>query len=199
MADPRLQRSRDRVLAAAIDVLREVGSAGLTVEAVAARSGVAKSTIYRQFESSEDIHSAAIESVGRPPQIADTGDVLADIEHWMQQFVIALRVGDFATLLPSAIESGERSAKMASLNSAMVASRRALLIARLRLGVRHGQLQPTIDVDLISTQLVAPLFYRRFVSRQPTSRAFVIKLAKAVLSAELRCDGVSSEGDVPLR
>ncbi|MBN2623081.1 MAG: helix-turn-helix transcriptional regulator, partial [Acidimicrobiales bacterium] len=49
--DPRIERSREQILAAAIDLLREVGYGGLTIEAVAARSGVAKSTIYRHWSS----------------------------------------------------------------------------------------------------------------------------------------------------
>ncbi|MFM2076185.1 MAG: hypothetical protein RJA49_75, partial [Actinomycetota bacterium] len=47
--DPRCTRSQQRVLVAAVALLREDGLAGLTFEAVAARSGVAKTTIYRHF------------------------------------------------------------------------------------------------------------------------------------------------------
>ena len=63
--DPRRAKSRARVLASAVELLREEGLSGLTIEAVAARSGVAKTTIYRQFADRDELHLSAVHSVGR--------------------------------------------------------------------------------------------------------------------------------------
>lgn len=49
--DPRLVRSRVRLLDAATDLLVEGGAGAVTVDAVSERSGVAKSTMYRHFPS----------------------------------------------------------------------------------------------------------------------------------------------------
>ncbi len=53
--DPRVQRSRDRVLVAATELLINDGPRACTVDAVAERSGVAKSTIYRHWSSRAEL------------------------------------------------------------------------------------------------------------------------------------------------
>lgn len=53
--DPRIEGSRHHALTAAVERLREVGSSRLTIEAVAARSGVAKSTIYRHWAGTAEL------------------------------------------------------------------------------------------------------------------------------------------------
>ena len=59
--DPRIARSRAAVVRAATDLLVESGPSAVTVDAIVARSGVAKSTIYRHWESRDDILHAVIE------------------------------------------------------------------------------------------------------------------------------------------
>ena len=67
------------VLAAAVELLRDEGAAGLTIEAVAERSGVAKTTIYRQFADREEMHLAAVQSVASQVVVPHSGDLLADV------------------------------------------------------------------------------------------------------------------------
>ena len=74
--DPRVTKSRVRVLAAAVEILHAEGLAGLTIEAVAARSGVAKTTIYRQFTDREELHFAALQSVACSPELPDRKSVV---------------------------------------------------------------------------------------------------------------------------
>lgn len=190
--DPRRLRSRQRVIGAAVELLREGGSSGLTVEAVTARSGVAKSTIYRQFPSRDEIHIAALECCAGPPAMESDGAVLGDVEAWMQRLAVALRETDFADLMPTAIDAAERRPEMARLLAALGVQRRSVLVARLRAAVQRGELCTTTEPDLVVSALVGPLFYRRFISRQPTSRAFVSRLARAVLNPLLASPCASS-------
>ena len=53
VVDRRIQRSRERVLEAAQELLAQSGVGGFTVDEVARRSGVAKTTIYRHWPSRE--------------------------------------------------------------------------------------------------------------------------------------------------
>lgn len=183
--DPRLDRSRQRVLQAAIDLLCEHGAAGLTIEAVAARSGVAKTTIYRQFAGRDELHVAAVESLGSPPPLPGEGDLLADVTAWVSQLHAALYGGPFGALFPTIIDGAERSPHLAELAHALVAPRRGVLITRLEAAVDRGELVGPLDADLLSSQLVGPLFYRRFISRQPTSPEFVADLVAATLRPHL--------------
>ena len=60
---PRSERARQAILRSAFDLLQEVGPTRLTVEAVAARAGVGKPTIYRYWANAQDLAMAAM-SVG---------------------------------------------------------------------------------------------------------------------------------------
>jgi AcrR family transcriptional regulator len=53
--DPRAERAHAAVIQAAVDIFLEQGVAALTVEAVAARSGVAKTTIYRRWANRDEL------------------------------------------------------------------------------------------------------------------------------------------------
>lgn len=180
--DPRRVKSRQRVLAAAVDLLREEGHAGLTIEAVAARSGVAKTTIYRQFADREELHLAAVHSVGCQIAMAHTADLIADVAAFCQSLNQMLRTSDFGALLPTALDGAERSESFAGMMHEVGVQRRRVLGERLRLAQADGVLSVEVDLDLVTSQLVGTLFYRRFISRQPTGPAFVGRHVTAVLT-----------------
>ena len=143
------------------------GAAGLTVEAVAARSGVAKTTIYRQFAGQDELHVAAVESLGSPPPVP-SGKGLVDGRR---------RVGDPTPCGAvwradgGADPHDHRRSRAPPLprrvGPGVLAPRRGVLISRLEHRVADGELVGPLDADLLASQLVGPLFYRRFISRQP--------------------------------
>lgn len=198
-ADPRTLRSRERVLTSAVELLREHGAAGCTIEAVAAHSGVAKTTIYRQFDDREDLVVAAIESVKTQPFVPVDGGVLADLETMAQELAVALRTGEFASLLGSLIELAERSPRAAALVEEFAQRRRRHLVDRLQVAIGSGELRADEDLDLLVSRLVGPLFYRRFVSRQASPASFVSRLVRETVGPLLveRPDSGSAGGGRP--
>lgn len=180
--DPRRAKSRARVLASAVELLREEGLSGLTIEAVAARSGVAKTTIYRQFADRDELHFSAVHSVGCLVPVAYTADLIADITAFCIGLNVVLRESDFGGLLSTAVDGAERSEPFAKMMHDLGAQRRQLLNDRLRAAVVDGVLPGDADLDVVISQLVGPLFYRRFISRQATGPAFVGRLVSAVLN-----------------
>src|SRR5262249_17493065 len=72
---PRIERTRRVVLNAAIALLAESGYAGATIEAIAARSGVAKSTIYRHWPSRLELINDAFQELKPPAPTPTEGDV----------------------------------------------------------------------------------------------------------------------------
>ncbi|MFM2076729.1 MAG: hypothetical protein RJA49_619, partial [Actinomycetota bacterium] len=158
------------------------GLAGLTFEAVAARSGVAKTTIYRHFVDRAALHLAAIESVGPSMVLTATDDVVADVTMFLTALNRTLHHSDFGAILPTAVDGAERSEQMAHLARTVAHQRRALLTGRLAAAQRSGHLDPDADLDLLCSELVGALFYRRFFSRQSTTAAFVAALVAGVLA-----------------
>ena len=184
--DPRCTRSQQRVLAAAVELLREEGLPGLTFESVAARSGVAKTTIYRHFPDRAAMHLAAIDSVGPVVEMSTSNDVVVDVVKFLGGLNHTLHHGAFGDVLLTALDGAERSERMDELARSAADQRRSVLSGRLKLAQRDGRLKAEADLDLVCAQLVGPIFYRRFMSRQPTSATFVAKLTRQVLDPLLR-------------
>ena len=65
--DSRVQRTQHVVRTAALHQLAEHGFAGLTIDAVARRAGVARTTIYRHWASPVAIAIDALEALNRRP------------------------------------------------------------------------------------------------------------------------------------
>jgi AcrR family transcriptional regulator len=197
--DPRRAKSRARVLAAAVQLLRDEGLPGLTMDAVAARSGVAKTTIYRQFENRDELHLAAIHSVSCSIAMRHTDDLVGDVTEFCVGLNRQLRTGDFGALLPTGFDGAERSVTLARMVHSAGVQRRATLLDRLRSAQRDGVLGGEVDLDLLNSQLVGPLFYRRFMSRQPAAAAWVGRLVQSALTPLLCATSASSGGDAPTR
>src|SRR5437763_14925592 len=80
--DARQVRTRKRVIAATAGILRREGYARLTMERVAAESGVAKTTLYRRWPTKAALcMDLYLEIAGRELHMPDTGNVAGDLRH----------------------------------------------------------------------------------------------------------------------
>jgi AcrR family transcriptional regulator len=181
--DPRAARSQQRAVDAALELIREVGAGRVTIESIAARSGVAKTTLYRQFDDLESLLFAAFESLKRPQQIPVELGVVADIERWLLDFAASLFGDDFAPLIPTMIEVAERTDRGRVLAEEFAARRRVAMQTRLQQAIDDRELPADIDIDAIVSMLVGPLFYRRFISRQTAPAGFVRQLVVSALAS----------------
>src|SRR3712207_6176255 len=97
--DPRVLRSRATVLRTTVALLAERGIGATTIEAVAERSGVAKTTIYRQWDSQAALVLDALDSVLRPPADPATGTLRGDLIDLLGGFAHALSTGPATGLM----------------------------------------------------------------------------------------------------
>ncbi len=171
---------------AAVEILHADGLAGLSIEAVAARSGVAKSTIYRQFRDSEELHLAALQSVVVAPELPFTDDLVADVTAFCCGLNRLLRDGVAGSVLPTAMDGAERSESLAALVHEFGVQRRFGLTSRLRAAQKAGELDAEAELDLLISLLVGPIFFRRFISRQPASAKFVAHHVAVLLNPLVR-------------
>ncbi len=184
--DPRVTRSRTKVVHAAIDLLLSDGANGVTIEAVAARSGVAKTTIYRQWDDRDQLLLDAIGALsGETMCYRHTASLRDDLIAGLAQLVVALKRTEWARIVPTMLDAAERNAHFAALTKAFIDSRRRPLRQRLELAKRNGELPPDADIELMVGLLVGPLFYRRYITRQPVSAALARHVVDAVLAGAL--------------
>ncbi|MBW4604190.1 MAG: TetR/AcrR family transcriptional regulator [Calothrix sp. FI2-JRJ7] len=77
---PRSLQSHQAMLQATLELLAEVGFDAMSIDGIAARAGVGKTTIYRRYTSKEELVADAIESVRQDVEIPDTGSIWSDID-----------------------------------------------------------------------------------------------------------------------
>jgi len=77
---PRSAASHQAILKAALELLSKVGFEAMSIEAIATRAGVGKTTIYRRYSSKDELVADAIESIREEVLIPDTGNLWGDID-----------------------------------------------------------------------------------------------------------------------
>lgn len=172
--DPRVARSREKVLTATVELLAERGYEGVTIEGVADRSGVAKTTIYRHWRGKPELLTDAVALLFRPAAAPSTGDLHRDLEQVATELAETLSSGPLAAAMPSLLAAAEQDRHLGALLSGFAAERRARVLAVL--GDRA-------DPDLIGALLAGPLLYRRLVTRQPLTPEFTAEVAGRVARA----------------
>lgn len=168
---PRSERSRIAVLSATRDLLAELGYEKLTMDAIAARSGASKMTIYRWWSSKAAVVAEAAMEGTIPVNsvlIADTGDVRSDFDAWISAAVegpIDPPTVALALALTAATAGDPRAG--GELYERFTQPVRDALITRLRAGIKAGQLSPGADVTTAVDALLALLLYRLVTRAAP--------------------------------
>ena len=179
--DPRVERSRTVILSAALSLLGDVGYGGLTIEAVAARAGVGKSTIYRHWSGKLELVEDAIRTLKPlPPPPAD-GPVRERIVGFLQQAATLVADSTWSSCLPAIIDAAERDPEVLEIHRRLAFERRQLLVDLMREGVDGGEIRGDLDLELIAECLMGPIVVRRLLLHEPFDPAVVPRLVEYVL------------------
>lgn len=138
--DPRMHRARQRAIAAALDLIVERGIAGASIEAVCARSGMAKTTIYRQWPNQAALVLDAFRSIAPDPPVPDTGTLRGDLQIPVGGFAAALGTGRAAVLMAALIDAAQRDEDFAHLHAQETRRRHQPVLVVLARGVERGEL-----------------------------------------------------------
>lgn len=178
--DPRVARSRAAVIDATLELLAEVGYAGVSIDAIAKRSGVARTTVYRHWPSlAELVQDAAVSTMGIKV-VDDTGEPRADLAAHLRILVDKLTNSDWGRLLPTIVDAGSRDPGVAELQRRSTAERRGAAMAIVHRGVERGQLRDDVDVELIGEMVAGVLFTRLLVTHMPVTDELVDQLLDLV-------------------
>lgn len=158
-------RSREAILRATLDLLAEEGFAGLTVDAVAARAGVGKATIYRHWGSRATLVHDAASTLHPVEAEPDTGDLREDLRALLGQLTRFLCGPETGRILASLVDAAQREPELAALREAHIRQKRAVVAGAFDRAIARGELDPDLDVERAVDLTVAPLFYRRLMTR----------------------------------
>ena len=186
MARPRSETAHQAALDATVDLVVEQGVEGVTFEDVAARSGVAKSTLYRHFGSKEALVVAAASSCFVEHHTPDTGDLATDLRCIFERFKVAEEERRVPDLLPALLAASDRDPKLQDLVMAMLEERRRPLRTVLQLAQLRGEIARDVDLEVALALLIGPFVQRRMIDRveiTPDFRDAVLHHVVAALQA----------------
>ncbi|MFY9933378.1 MAG: TetR/AcrR family transcriptional regulator [Streptosporangiaceae bacterium] len=146
---PRSEQAEQAIIEATLDLFAEQGFEGVCVEAVAARAGVGKATIYRRWPNKEELLLAALSALKSPYPEPKGDSVREDLIAMLS--VMCADMGDprkarrYALLLGE----GEKYPRlMARYSETVIQPRRELMRSVLRRGIASGELRPDTDVEI---------------------------------------------------
>jgi AcrR family transcriptional regulator len=156
------------ILNATLEILFDKGYAGLTIDGVAAKTGVSRPTIYRRWSSKPALVIAALaQSIGLSPT-PDTGALRDDLLAFQNEQVIMMNAPQSRRVTAGLVADLVADPELAeSYFGDYVAARRASVWQALQRGIDRGELRADADFALIYDLLMGPLFMRSVVRGEP--------------------------------
>ena len=182
--DRRVQKSRAAVLKETVQLLCERGYGGVSVDEVARRSGVAKTTIYRHWAHKALLLRDACSMISTPLQLPDTGGFESDLRQMLLQLAHLLRTEQWPGVLPSVIDAAERDSDIADMYRDMQKTHSDPLRSIILRAIQHRELPRDTDVAQIVAESLGPLFYRRWFSREAVNTDFIQKVVRDVVTCQ---------------
>jgi TetR/AcrR family transcriptional regulator of autoinduction and epiphytic fitness len=180
--DPRVERSRQVILRAALGELGEAGYGAFTIESVAARAGVAKSTIYRHWPDKIALIADAFETFHEQIVPSVEGMTARESLHCLLCHVAEVVVDSlFSSCIPALIEGAERDPRLREFRDRYSVLRRQSLTGLITRGVDDGEFHAGVDPELAAQALLGPIFYRRLMTGEPFDPHHVGDLIDMVL------------------
>ena len=180
--DPRVDRTREAVLAAVRELLIDEGWEAVTQNRVARRSGIGRSTVYRHWPDRNDLVREAMDfELGHTRDVTLTGclhqDLIAALEAIRYEFVE--REG--SKFLVAMIARAEWDPDAQPVKKALVDRAIETLRAVIESAIRSGRLGRRRDPSLVVSQLVGPLVMRRLVTDEPLDSEVISLLVDDLL------------------
>jgi AcrR family transcriptional regulator len=168
---PKSETARRAVLSAALDLVAEKGYQAVTIEGIAERAGVAKTTIYRSWPGKAAVVMDAV-LVESDPRLAfpDTGSAAEDLRLQVSRVAGLFTDPSFAKPFVGLLAASQHDEALAgALQEWLITSRRAGASEVLRRGVERGELRADLDIPIAIDALYGALYYRLLVSHEPLS------------------------------
>jgi AcrR family transcriptional regulator len=171
--DPRVARSRAAALSAAREILRRDGWAGVTHAAVAAHSGVGRTTLYRHWS---DVPSLLRDVIAERLVITHSepaGVLRDDLVRELDALSALLDDPDAGYAVRVVLERAAVDSAYDELRERFYREAARVHVEIVRAAIERGDLAPVPDPRAAVDRLVGPLMYRRLVGGRPFTAADV--------------------------
>ncbi len=180
---PRSARSHQAILKATIELLTEEGFEAMSIEAIAARAGVGKTTIYRRWANKTDLVIDALDILRSEVPLIDTGDLRSDLiavlqSGWQQSpsFLETLTlkmVGELKTN-PEIFQA---------FFTRLVVPRSQQFGGMIERAKARGQIRPDVAPEFVVDLVAGPILFRTLFTSlvAPTPDDFPTRVVDAIL------------------
>jgi len=183
----RSERARSAILTATAELVFEVPYGRLTIEAIAARAGVGKQTIYRWWPTKGAVlFDALLELSGGPDGVAlpDTGDLRADFGLFLRATVAEMTEPRFDAFLRAVMIEIQSDPGLAEIyRERLLAPQREAIRERLLVAALSGAIRADADLEVAVDLLVGPVQTRWALGLGGLTEAYVDSLLDLVLAA----------------
>lgn len=178
------EQLRDAVLTAAGELMLEGGLAAATMEAIAARAGVSKRTLYKYWPSRGAV---ALEGFMRNaasswslPDDASASEALTVLVVAAARLFTGTSAGP---LMRSLIADAQAQDEIATaIREQWLRPRRAVAADLIRRGVAEGEFRADLDLEITLDLLFAPVYYRLLLGHEPMTDAFAAASVEHLLT-----------------
>jgi AcrR family transcriptional regulator len=194
--DPRVERSRRAILRAVLEELAEVGYGALTIESVARRAGVGKSTIYRHWRDKLSLIADAFRMLQeeRDPELV-TGSPRQKLERVLRHVADVVADSPFSACLPALIDAAERDRALRRFHHRFQAEARKPLVALISSGVATGDFPRRVDPEMAAFAFLGVIFFCRLM----TGTAFPQERVRDLIRTIFGSNGKARPADLKSR
>jgi AcrR family transcriptional regulator len=181
----RSDESRSAILVAALELIGEVGYAGLTIEGIAARSGTGKQTIYRWWPTKADVllEAAATKADLHVP-VTDQGSFAADLRAFLTASYRLARKRQIADLLRALMAEAQIDPDFgARFQTAFLQRRRDALVVIIDRARQRGDLPDAPSPATMADIVFGIIWYRVLATRRPLDNRLVEELVTLLAGA----------------
>ncbi|MFK4088458.1 TetR/AcrR family transcriptional regulator [Kribbella sp. NPDC020789] len=182
----------ETIMRTTLELAQDLGYAKLSIEAVAARAGVGKHTVYRRWPSKGMLFHDSLMALQTPVAVdADTGDLKTDLRTRMHATVDMMTSEPWGPLYGALLGETQHDPVIAeSLNERFIRPLAAKTVEAVRAAQDKGQVAAGFDPDVAMEILSGPIYFRLLVTKEPLTYEFVDRVLEGLfIGLEPRAGG----------
>jgi AcrR family transcriptional regulator len=182
---PRTPGADEAILGATLELVAERGFDGLSVEAVAERAGVGKTTVYRRWPSKAELVRAAVDDLMASlpwSSPADLGDTRAELLAVVHDYIKVMSASSMGRVMPALVAEVARNPELGRVLRRGVGARRRSIVGVLDRGIARGDLRSDLDCGLAIDFLLGAVQYRLLVTGAPVTSRLAAKIVDDLLA-----------------
>jgi AcrR family transcriptional regulator len=165
---------RAAVIAATLAELAESGYSALSIDSVARRAGIHKTTLYRRWGTREDlVLEVMLESAGSRVSIADTGSLRSDLYELLRTAAANATTAEVEAMIRAYAAQSPHDAGLAAAGRRFWSDRLALDGAIVERAIARGDISASVDPRQVIESVLGPIYLRLLLTGEPLDQTFL--------------------------